>query len=89
MRTSFLAPCRPITLTSTSTRQNYARTYPHPCRESPKSESDQIVERLRTRGVEVRYDVYPDEGHGFVRRENAAKRDSDSAEFLLAHLRPT
>jgi dipeptidyl aminopeptidase/acylaminoacyl peptidase len=52
----------------------------------PKSESDQIVERLRARGVEVRYDVYPDEGHGFDHRENQAKAFSDSAEFLLARL---
>lgn len=54
----------------------------------PKSESDQIVERLRDRGVAVRYDVYPDEGHGFVRTKNQAKRNSDTAEFLLTHLRP-
>lgn len=52
----------------------------------PKSESDQIVERLRARSIEVRYDVYPDEGHGFSRRENQVKAFSDSAEFLLAHL---
>ncbi|MGH3262077.1 MAG: alpha/beta hydrolase family protein, partial [Trebonia sp.] len=35
-----------------------------------KSESDQIVERLRARGVDVRYDVYDDEGHGFTKRTN-------------------
>ncbi|MBI3660696.1 prolyl oligopeptidase family serine peptidase, partial [Candidatus Acetothermia bacterium] len=27
-----------------------------------KSESDQIVEKLRARGVDVKYDVYEDEG---------------------------
>ena len=52
----------------------------------PKHESDQMVQRLRDRGVEVRYDVYPDEGHVFGNRANRTKADSDSAEFLLAHL---
>jgi dipeptidyl aminopeptidase/acylaminoacyl peptidase len=52
----------------------------------PQHESDQIVERLRARGVEVRYDVYPDEGHGFMRRENLAKGRTTAGEFLLAHL---
>lgn len=52
----------------------------------PKQESDQIVQRLRDRGVEVRYDVYPDEGHMFGSRANQTKAREDSAEFLLAHL---
>jgi dipeptidyl aminopeptidase/acylaminoacyl peptidase len=50
------------------------------------SESDQIAQRLRERGVDVRYDVYPDEGHVFGRKANQAKARSDSAGFLLAHL---
>jgi dipeptidyl aminopeptidase/acylaminoacyl peptidase len=52
----------------------------------PKYESDQIVESLRARGVEVRYDVYPDEGHQFGKRENQIKARSDAGDFLLAHL---
>jgi dipeptidyl aminopeptidase/acylaminoacyl peptidase len=52
----------------------------------PQSESEQIVARLRARDVEVRYDVYPDEGHGFNKRENQAKALADAGEFLLAHL---
>jgi len=51
-----------------------------------KPESDQIVERLRQRGVDVRYDVYEDEGHGFTKRENELKAMRDMAEFLEAHL---
>jgi dipeptidyl aminopeptidase/acylaminoacyl peptidase len=51
-----------------------------------QAESDQIVHRLRDRGVQVRYDVYADEGHGFVRRANEEKALSDSAEFLIHHL---
>lgn len=51
-----------------------------------KAESDQIVEKLRARGVEVRYDVYDDEGHGFTKKENELKAMSDSAEFFREHL---
>jgi dipeptidyl aminopeptidase/acylaminoacyl peptidase len=51
-----------------------------------QAESDQIVAKLRARGVEVRYDVYPDEGHGFTKRENEAKALGDTAEFLASHL---
>ncbi len=51
-----------------------------------KSESDQIVERLRARGVAVRYDVYEDEGHGFTKRENELKAMSDIVDFLEEHL---
>ncbi len=53
-----------------------------------KTESDQIVERLRARGVEVRYDVYEDEGHGFTKRENELKAFRDIASFLEEHLVP-
>ncbi len=51
-----------------------------------RAESDQIVERLRNRGVKVRYDVYPDEGHGFTKSANEATALSDTAEFLLGYL---
>jgi dipeptidyl aminopeptidase/acylaminoacyl peptidase len=51
-----------------------------------KAESDQIVDALRARGVEVRYDVYDDEGHGFTKRENEAKALGDVADFLIAYL---
>jgi dipeptidyl aminopeptidase/acylaminoacyl peptidase len=54
----------------------------------PKHESDQIVDLLRTRGVEVNYDVYPDEGHWFGKRDNQIKARSGAGEFLLAHLSP-
>lgn len=51
-----------------------------------KPESDQIVERLRARGVDVRYDVYEDEGHGFTRRSNELKAYGDTAAFFEQHL---
>jgi dipeptidyl aminopeptidase/acylaminoacyl peptidase len=53
-----------------------------------QAESDQIVEALRARGVEVRYDVYGDEGHGFTKRANEIKAIGDVAEFLVERLRP-
>ena len=51
-----------------------------------KAESDQIVDSLRMRGIEVRYDVYDDEGHGFTRRSNEIKAMGDVGDFLVAHL---
>ena len=51
-----------------------------------KGESDQIVERLRARGVEVKYDVYEDEGHGFTRRANELKALGDTAAFFEKYL---
>jgi len=51
-----------------------------------KNESDQIVERLRARGVEVKYDVYEDEGHGFTRRSNELKALGDTAAFFEKYL---
>ena len=51
-----------------------------------QGESDQIVARLRERGVQVRYDVYPDEGHGFTKRANELKATGDTAAFFVEHL---
>ena len=44
------------------------------------------LEKLRTLGVPVRYDVYEDEGHGFTKRANELKAVQDTAEFLEQHL---
>jgi dipeptidyl aminopeptidase/acylaminoacyl peptidase len=52
----------------------------------PKAESDQIVARLRARGVQVRYDIYPDAGHGFTKRTDQIRAYGDIAEFLITHL---
>jgi dipeptidyl aminopeptidase/acylaminoacyl peptidase len=35
-----------------------------------QSESDQIVEAMKAKGLPVTYAVFPDEGHGFARPEN-------------------
>jgi dipeptidyl aminopeptidase/acylaminoacyl peptidase len=51
-----------------------------------QTESDQIVDALRNRGVEVRYDVYNDEGHGFTKRSNEIQALGDIGDFLVAKL---
>jgi dipeptidyl aminopeptidase/acylaminoacyl peptidase len=51
-----------------------------------KAESDQIVDKLRARGIDVRYDIYEDEGHGFTKRSNELKAWRDTAEFFEKHL---
>jgi dipeptidyl aminopeptidase/acylaminoacyl peptidase len=38
----------------------------------PREQSDWLVQRLRRLGHSVEYFVYPDEGHGFTRRDNEA-----------------
>jgi len=52
----------------------------------PKAESDQIVARLRARGVEATYMVFDDEGHGFTSRDNDIKANTAVAEFLVEQL---
>ncbi|WP_024934276.1 S9 family peptidase [Actinomadura welshii] len=52
----------------------------------PRAESDQLVARLRDRGVDVRYDVFPDEGHGFTSRKNELLAYEEIAQFLRGHL---
>jgi dipeptidyl aminopeptidase/acylaminoacyl peptidase len=47
-----------------------------------KVASDQVVERLRAAGSPVEYVVYPDEGHGFTKKENVI----DAQERVLAFL---
>ncbi|MBM7440195.1 S9 family peptidase [Streptomyces sp. HB132] len=51
-----------------------------------KAESDQIVEALRARGVEVEYMVKENEGHGFVNPENNIDMYRMADRFLARHL---
>lgn len=51
-----------------------------------QAESDQIVDSLRARGVDVDYVVYPDEGHGFTKRENEIDALGRVAAFLVERL---
>ena len=51
-----------------------------------QAESDNLVEALRDRGVEVEYMVKDDEGHGFVNPENVIDMFNAVDRFLAKHL---
>ncbi|MFQ5848533.1 MAG: S9 family peptidase [Candidatus Methylomirabilales bacterium] len=51
-----------------------------------QSESDQIVQALRDKGIAVTYVLYPDEGHGFARPENRLSFNAVAEAFLSKHL---
>ena len=52
-----------------------------------KSESDQIVEALKTKGIDVPYMVKDDEGHGFYNEENQFDFYRSMGEFLDKYLK--
>jgi dipeptidyl aminopeptidase/acylaminoacyl peptidase len=51
-----------------------------------QAESDQMVAALRASGIPVTYVLFPDEGHGFVRPENAIACNGLIETFLAEHL---
>lgn len=52
------------------------------------NESNQIVEALKKRGVDVQYMVKPDEGHGFRNEENRFDFYEAMENFLSKYLTP-
>jgi len=52
-----------------------------------KAESDQIVEALRARGVDVEYMLKDNEGHGFANEENRIEFYNAMLKFLDHHLK--
>ena len=52
-----------------------------------KSESDQIVEALKQKGIDVPYMVKDDEGHGFYNDENRFDFYREMSAFLEKHLK--
>lgn len=50
-------------------------------------ESDEIVEAVKKNNVPVEYIFFPDEGHGFVKKENEIKGYSEILKFLDTHLK--
>jgi dipeptidyl aminopeptidase/acylaminoacyl peptidase len=48
----------------------------------PKSESDQVVAKLREQGVETWYVQFKDEGHGFAKKINNDRRREVETQFL-------
>lgn len=51
-------------------------------------ESDELVAAARENGAEVEYVLFPDEGHGFRRRENRITASEAYLNFLDEHLAP-
>jgi dipeptidyl aminopeptidase/acylaminoacyl peptidase len=52
-----------------------------------KVESDEIVAAVRKNGVPVEYVVFPDEGHGFLKKENELRGYRAILDFLDTHLK--
>jgi dipeptidyl aminopeptidase/acylaminoacyl peptidase len=52
-----------------------------------KIESDEMVEAIKANNVPVEYVIFPDEGHGFVKKQNEIKADSGVLSFLNKYLR--
>lgn len=50
-------------------------------------ESDELVAAVRTNGTPVEYVIFPDEGHGFRKRENRITASDAYLEFLNKYLR--
>lgn len=50
-------------------------------------ESDEMVEAIRKNNVPVEYVIFPDEGHGFVKKENEIKGYSQILAFLDKYLK--
>ena len=53
-----------------------------------KAESDQVVEALKKRGVEVQYMVKDNEGHGFRNEENQFDFYAAMEAFFAKYLKP-
>ena len=52
-----------------------------------KSESDQIVNALKEKGIDVPYMVKDDEGHGFYNENNRFDFYREMSDFLSQHLK--
>lgn len=50
-------------------------------------ESDEIVAAAKANGVPVEYVIFPDEGHGFLKKENNIKASEAILKFLDIHLK--
>ena len=49
-------------------------------------ESDELVAAVRANGIPVEYVTFPDEGHGFLRKENRITASEAYLEFLDEHI---
>jgi len=51
-----------------------------------EAESEQIVEAMKSKGIDYEYMLFPDEGHGFAKPENRLKFFAAAEKFLAKHL---
>ena len=51
-----------------------------------QAESEQIVEAMEAKGLEVDYMLFEDEGHGFAKPENRLRFYGEVEEFFAKHL---
>ncbi len=51
-----------------------------------QAESEQIVEAMKSKGIDYEYMLFPDEGHGFAKPENRIKFYAAAEKFLAQHL---
>jgi dipeptidyl aminopeptidase/acylaminoacyl peptidase len=50
------------------------------------SESEQIVEAMREKGIDYEYMLFEDEGHGFLNQDNRIEFYAGVEKFLAQHL---
>ena len=53
----------------------------------PYTEAEQLVEKLKSRGVSVEYKLFDDEGHGISKLKNRLELYPKVADFLDKHLK--
>jgi dipeptidyl aminopeptidase/acylaminoacyl peptidase len=51
-----------------------------------QAESEQIVNAMKSKGIDYEYMLFPDEGHGFAKPENRLKFYAGAEKFLAKHL---
>jgi dipeptidyl aminopeptidase/acylaminoacyl peptidase len=51
-----------------------------------QAESEQIVEAMKSKGIDYEYMLFPDEGHGFAKPENRLKFYVAAEKFLAKYL---
>lgn len=51
-----------------------------------RAESEQIVEAMKSKGIDYEYILFPDEGHGFAKPENRLKFYAAAEKFLAKYL---
>ena len=54
-----------------------------------KKESDEIVATVKKNNVPVEYVMFPDEGHGFIKKENEIKGYGQILQFLDTYVKQT